>query len=118
VAEKLASCRPLLRGNGGGTECPCNRSITWGKSERIGDPREPPLGHRVAQGGLARKMPVHAPVADVERSRDVDDRGLGGPEAAENVLGRLQDPLRREDGLGHPAAAPSSLSSEAICDAW
>jgi hypothetical protein len=32
-------------------------------------------------------LDLTAPVADVERSSDVDDRGLAGPEAAQDVLG-------------------------------
>ena len=60
-------------------------------------------------------MAVYAAVAYVERPGDVDDRGLGWPEAAQHVLGRLQDPLWCEDRLSHRVRAPPrSLSSVAI----
>ena len=42
-------------------------------------------------------MPVDAAVADIERTGDIDDGGLGQPEAAQHVLGDFEDPLRGQN---------------------
>jgi hypothetical protein len=55
----------------------------------------------------------------VERAGDVDDLRLAGAEAAKDILGRVEDPLGREDILGHAEGAlVRSLSSETIRGAW
>ena len=86
------------------------------RGQRLGDAGQPALGDRVAQRRLAREVPVDAAVADAERAGDVDHGRLGGPVAAQDVLGRLQDPLggeRRSSASGR--AQPRSLSRIAIC---
>ncbi len=38
-------------------------------------------------------MTVDAAVADIERTRDIDDRGFRQPEATQHVLGDLENSL-------------------------
>ena len=42
-------------------------------------------------------MPVDAAVADIQRTGNVHHRGLGQPEAAQYVLGDLQNSLRGQN---------------------
>ncbi len=58
---------------------------------------EPALDHGLAQRSLARKMPIDAAVADIERTGNVDDRGLRQPEPAQHVLGDLENSLRGQN---------------------
>ncbi len=42
-------------------------------------------------------MPVDAAVADIERTGNVDHGGFRQPEAAQHVLGDLENPLRGQN---------------------
>ena len=63
--------------------------------QRRTDALEPALGDGLAQRLLARKMPVDAAVADIQRTGNINDGGFRKPEAAENVFGHLKDAFRR-----------------------
>jgi ethanolamine ammonia-lyase small subunit len=55
-------------------------------------------------------MPVDAAVADIERTGNIHDGGLGQPEAAQHVLGDVENLLRRQNqGLVHARTVCFSL---------
>ena len=84
--------------------------------ERIGHPRQPALDDRVAERRLAGKMAVDAAVADAERAGDIDDGGLGRPEAGQHLFRRVEDPVGGQRRVIHRLFARLfSLSSVAIC---
>jgi hypothetical protein len=90
------------------------RAILGGdRRQRRRDPGQPALAHCLAQRVLAGEVAVDAAVADPERARDVDHGGLARPEAAQHLLGGVEDLLRRQRGVGH-ARVRRSLSRWAI----
>ena len=58
---------------------------------------EPAFCHRLAQRCLARKMAVDAAVADIERTGNVHNRGLGQSKPAQDVFGGFENPLRGQN---------------------
>src|ERR1700688_2439121 len=80
---------------------------------RIG-PVEPALCNGLAQRRVARKMPVDAAVADIERAGDVDHGGLGEAKAAQHILGGLENTLRSQnDTFVHASSVCFSESNTA-----